>query len=294
MDARRVLLTLILVSAMAVTAWAGGQDEAPQEPAAEDTVLTDTPAVARTPQDERLHQPGQLTVATSDPVFPPWMLNDDPAGGEGFENGIVYALAEEMGFDTEDVVWVRVGFDEGIAPGDKPYDFNIQQYSITEQRREFVDFSIPYYRPDKAVIALPDSPVTGATSFAELREARWGATIGTTDLDYLEQVIGVEDVAVFSSQADTFQALLADQIDATVAAVPTALFATAVQVPDAAIVAILPPDDADLGLGMVFELDSPLVPWVNDALQAIIDRGVVADLAEEYLFGGPDVPVITE
>ena len=78
-----------------------------------------------------LYQPGKLTVATGEPVYPPWMMDDNPAGGAGFENGLIYALAQKLGFKKEDVVWVRQTFDQGIAPGKEPYDFNIQQYSVT-------------------------------------------------------------------------------------------------------------------------------------------------------------------
>ena len=293
---RRVLfLAFVLFAGMGMLLFAGGQ----QEPAAEEAEAVE-PAqeeeadLERTPMDPRLHEPGKLTVATGEPVYPPWMMNDDPAAGDGFENGLIYALAEEMGFDREDVQWVRVGFDEGITPGDKPWDFNIQQYSVTEERREFVDFSMVYYQPSKAVIALDDSPVADASSFAELREARWGAMIGSTDLDYIERRIGVEDVAVYDDQAGVFQALLGGQIDATTQSVPTALFATAVQVPEAQIVATLPPDPNDLGHGLVFEKGNPLVPWVNDALQAVIDNGVVEELRQEYLVGGEDIEEISD
>jgi polar amino acid transport system substrate-binding protein len=97
-----------------------------------------------------------------------------PRGWSGFENGLVYALAAEMGFDADQVVWVGTEFFEAIAPGAKDYDFNIQQYSITEERKEVVSFSQPYYEPDKAVIALPSSPVLSATSFADLRDRELG------------------------------------------------------------------------------------------------------------------------
>ncbi|MFW5718396.1 MAG: substrate-binding periplasmic protein [Spirochaetota bacterium] len=282
---KRIAVMLLLVL-FALPAFATGVTEEP--------VAEDTSALERTPDDPRLYEPGKLTVATGEPVFPPWMMDDDPAGGEGFENGLVYALAEELGFDREDVQWVRVTFDQGIAPGEKAYDFNIQQYSITEAREEFVDFSIPYYEPDKAVVALPDSDISDARSFADLREARWGATIGTTDLDYIENVIGVEDVAVFDDQIGTFQAMLADQIDATAISVPTALFATAVQIPEATIAAILPRDPNDRGFGLVFEEGSPIVPWINDGLRAIIDAGVVEDLRQQYLIADESIPEISE
>jgi polar amino acid transport system substrate-binding protein len=281
---RKILLAL-LICLCAVPIFAGGAKETP---AGGDATLE------RTTQDPRLYQPGKLTVATGEPVYPPWMLNDDPAGGEGFENGLVYALAEELGFARGDVVWVRQTFDQGIAPGKKPYDFNIQQYSVTEERRKFVDFSIVYYQPEKAVVALPDSGISNARSFADLKKARWGATIGTTDLNYIEEIIGVDDVAVFNDQAGTFQALLGGQIDATVISLPTALFATAVQVPEAVIAAILPRDPNDEGFGLVFEKDNPIVPWINQGLEAIIAKGVVADLTAKYLIGDKSIPEISK
>ena len=103
-------------------------------------------AQERTPDDPRLDTPGKLTVSTGDPVYPPRMLNNDPASGEGFENGLVYALAAENGFLPEDLVWIDQAFDQAIAPGALPYDFSIQQISVTEARAEVVTCSQVYSR----------------------------------------------------------------------------------------------------------------------------------------------------
>lgn len=259
------------------------------------TLATAAPAQdTGTPDDPRLVQPGMLTVGTSDPVYPPWMMNDSPESGEGFENALVYALAEEMGFQRDQVQWVRLTFEQIIAPGDKPFDFAINQVSVTPARAEVVGFSQVYYQSDKAVIALPGSPVEGATSFADLRGARWGAAIGTTDLAYLETVVGATDVAVYDDQVGVFQAMQAGQIDATVAAVPTALFATAVQIPEAAIVAILPPDAHDEGHGLLFQQGNALIPWVDAALGRLIEAGRVQELVNTWLVADPSLPIITE
>lgn len=247
-----------------------------------------------TPNDPRLFTPGKLTVSTSDPAYPPWVLNNDPAAGEGFEAALVYALAEELGFARTDVVWVDVTFDQAIAPGDKAYDFSIQQISVTPERAKVATFSDVYYQADKVVIALPGSAVANATSFADLQAARWGVAIGTTDNDYVVDVLGVAEPAVFDDQAGVFQALQGGQIDATVAALPTALYATAVQVPEAGIVALLPKDARDSGQGLLFEYENPLVPWVNKGLAALRDRGVIDGLVTKYLVGDPNIPVITE
>ncbi|MDC7227554.1 MAG: transporter substrate-binding domain-containing protein [Spirochaetales bacterium] len=286
---RRILLILLALGLFALPLFAGGQQEA-----AEPTVTEDSASLEKTTMDPRLYTPGKLTVATGEPAYPPWIMDDDPAAGVGFENGMVYALAEKLGFAKEDVVWVRQTFDQGIAPGAKPYDFNIQQYTVFEERKEFVDFSMVYYQPEKAVVALPGSGAESAKSFADLRELKWGATIGTGDLTYIEDMIGVEDVAVFNDQIGTIQALLGGQIDATCIELPTALFITAVQVPEATVAAILPSDPNDMGHGLIFEKGNPIVEWINEGLEAIIADGVVADLAKEYLYGGDDVPEISK
>jgi len=287
--------SVIAASLALVLAACGGSEDTASAPAP-------APDVAPAPADAddcavenlALLTDGVLTVGTGDVVYPPWMLDDDPEGGEGFENALIYKLAAEMGFAPEDVVWVRETFDATIAPGPKSFDFAIQQISVTEPRKEVVSFSAVYFQPDKALVALPTSPVVGATTFAELQAATWGATLGTTDLDYIVDVIGVPDadVAVFDDQSATFQALLGGQIDATVVSLPTALFATAVQIPEAAIVALLPADANDNGHGLLFQKDNPLVACVDAALERVAAAGTVDALIQQYLLPEETIPFI--
>lgn len=251
-------------------------------------------AQEKTPQDPRLHTAGKLTVATSDPAYPPWVMNNAPESGEGFESALIYALAKELGFEKDDVVWVRETFDQAIAPGRKNYDFGIQQISVTEARAQIATFSQVYYQPDKALVALPGGPADDASTFDELRKLRWGVALGTTDLTYVENILGVKDAAVYDDQVGVFQALQARQIDATVVAVPTALYVTAVQVPDASIVALLPGDENDLGHGLIFQQDNPIVSWIDEGLMGVIGKGVVDELVHRYLVADPNVKVINE
>ena len=266
-------------------------------------------ASACAPAELPLAEEGTLTVATGEPVFEPWMVDDDPANGEGYESALVYALAEELGFAEDDVAWVRTGFDEAIAPGDKPYDFNIQQYSITPERDEVVDFSEGYYQVEQALVAAADSPVSDATSVAELRSARLGAAIGTTSLDYAEEVIQPEQqVQVFDDNAAAKAAFDAGQVDGLVFDLPTAYYVTAVEIPDAAIVGVLPRagaagaseatgSEAAEGaeeLGMLFEEGSELVPCVNEALAALTAAGTLAELEEQWLSQAGEIPTLTE
>ena len=246
------------------------------------------------PEHPALHESGKLTVATGDVVFPPWMLDDDPAGGEGFENSIVYAVAEELGFEHDDVVWVRTTFDEALVAGEKDYDFNIQQYSITPERAEVFDFSSPYYVEEKALVAFPDSLEGELATIDDIKGLKYGTMIGTTDLSYIEDTIGATGVQVFDELADVFLAMEGNLIDATVVSLPTALFATAVQVPDAVIAAILPESEGGEGLGMLFEKGHGFVSCVNEALAELDSAGKLDELATEWLADGGEIPRLTK
>ena len=284
---KRLVLPLALVFALG--ACGGGDDE-------DSSGSDDTGDCG--PDSDVWHQPGALTVATGEPAFPPYVIDDAPESGEGFESAVVYALAEELGFADDQVTWVRTTFDEAIAPGEKAYDFNIQQYGITAERDEVVDFSLPYYNDQKTLLALGDSEGASATTFAELAGLRFGATIGTTDLDYIVDEIGIAegDVAVYNDQAATFAALDAGQIDATVIGLPTALYVTAVELPQVVIAGMLPrtESDAEGGMGMLFTDGNPARDCVNTALQTLTDDGTLAELDEEWMQSGGEIPEITE
>jgi len=97
---------------------------------------------------------GVLTIGTGNPAFSPWVENDAPESGEGFEAAVAYAVAEELGFGAENVTWVRTSFDEAIQPGAKNFDFNLQQFSITEEHKANVTFSDPYYFSNQGLVCF--------------------------------------------------------------------------------------------------------------------------------------------
>lgn len=289
-----------------------GDDDDDEASTATDPVATEAAGVETTagstgtadgggecgPDSDVWFSSGRLTAATGEPAFPPYVIDDDPASGAGFESAVVYAVAAELGFGEDQVEWVRTTFDEAIAPGEKDYDFNIQQYSITAERDEIVDFSLPYYQDQKTLLVPDESPAASASTFADLRELSFGATIGTTDLDYIVDVIGIaeEDVAVYNDQAGTFAALDAGQIEATVIGLPTALFITEVELPQIAIAGMLPRvgESDEGGMGMLFSEGNPARDCVDTALQTLTDDGTLDALAEEWLQSGGAIPEIIE
>ncbi len=250
--------------------------------------------------DLNLVTPDTLTVATGEPVFPPWMgVGDDvfdvPESGTGFEGALVYALAAELGFTDDQVVFVRTGFTEAIAPGEKDWDFNIQQYSISDERDEVVDFSDPYYVTRQALVTYPDSPFATATSTDDLSDAILGAAIGTTSLDFVEEVIQPDtDPNVYDENVDLEAAMNAGQIDGLVVDLPTAYFVTAVQVEGSVIAGqfeaeAAAPDE----YGMLFAEGNSLVGCVNDALDTLRDAGTLQELEDTWLTQDGEIPIIS-
>ena len=240
---------------------------------------------------------GVLTVATGEPVYPPWMgVGDDNfdslEAGTGYEGALVYALADELDLTVE---WMRTGFDQAIAPGAKDWDFNIQQFSITEDREKVVDFSDGYYSVDMALVAYPDNEAASATSLDDLKGLRIGAALGTTALTYVDDVIQPDnDAPVYDDNAALLASFDAGQLDAIVVDLPTAYYNTAVSIPDAVIVAVLPEAGARQELGMLFEDGSPLVACVNTALDTMRSNGSLDKFEEEYLQQGGSIPTLSK
>ncbi|MDH3249589.1 MAG: ABC transporter substrate-binding protein [Acidimicrobiia bacterium] len=279
---------LSLLLAIALLAVACGTDDGTGDGGSADCELGDISTLD-------LKADGTLTVATGEPVFPPWMIDDDPSNGQGFESAVVYAVADELGFEPGQVEWVRTGFTEAIVAGEKDYDFNVQQYTITEERDQVVDFSDGYYALRQAIVGYADSAAVGATSVADLQALRIGAQIGTTSLDYIENIIEPEQpAAVYDTNADAKAALDADQVDALVFDLPTAYFVTAVEIEGSVILGQLEEvGDQPEELGFLFEEGSTLVQCVNEALASLRDAGTLADIEQEWLAQGGDIPTIS-
>jgi len=238
---------------------------------------------------------GVLTIATGSPAFGPWVVDDKPESKEGFEAAVAYAIATELGYSDANVKWVRTTFDEAIQPGKKNFDFNLQQYSITEERKKTVSFSDGYYTTNQAIVGLTDSAAKGATTLADIKKLKLGAQTGTTSLDYITNVIKPDtEPFVYDDNAGAKAALEANQIDAAIFDLPTALYVSAVEIEGSAVLGQFPADASASAdeFGLVFDLENPLVGCVNTALAAIKDSGSLAEITSTWLSSKAEIPVI--
>ncbi|MDF2491865.1 MAG: amino acid transporter substrate-binding protein, partial [Microbacterium sp.] len=214
--------------------------------------------------------------------------------GEGFEAAVAYAVAEQLGFAEEDVVWVRSTFDSAIAPGQKDWDLNIQQFSVTEEREKAVDFSSPYYTTTQAVVTTSASPAAGATSVAELSDYTVGVMSATTSYTVAEQQLGADALSVYNSNDDAVAALQSGQVDAIVVDLPTAFYLAGAVLDDGTVVGQFA-DSSEGGdeLAFVLPKDSELTDAVTEAVDALREDGTLAELEQEWLSDAVDVPVLS-
>lgn len=240
-----------------------------------------------------LKTPGQLTIATDDPAFDPWFSDNDPSNGKGFESAVAYAVAKQMGFDKDDVVWTKVPFNTSYQPGEKEFDFDINQISITKERRQAVDFSEPYYSAAQAIIVLDDSKFADATSLADFKSASLGAQIGTTSLKAIESLETEDAPLVYDDTTKAALALTNKQVDGIVADLPTAFYLVAAEIEGATIVGQFDYAGGEPEqFGLLLQKDSPLTPCVNEAVTALAENGTLADLEQQWLAESQDVPVL--
>jgi polar amino acid transport system substrate-binding protein len=211
---------------------------------------------------------GKLTIATGEPAYYPWIIDDAPETGNGFEGAVAYAVAKQLGFDAADVVWVRTTFDSAVTPGEKNFDFNLQQFSITEERKTAVDFSSPYYTAPQAIVSFKGSKIEGKTTLAELKGAKLGAAVGTTSLDAISNQIGATP-QVFNDNAAGVSALKNKQI-----------------------VGQLPSTGAGDQFGLLLTKGSKLTSCVTGAVDAITADGTLAAITDKWLATDAGAPVL--
>ncbi|WP_296602401.1 ABC transporter substrate-binding protein [Nocardioides sp.] len=284
----------LLLATVACAPESDGGSTTAQDPAASDTTAASSaPADACAKANLPLvASDGMLTVGTDSPAYEPWFVDNDPQNGKGFESAVAYAVAEQLGFSADEVMWVKVPFNKSYAPGPKDFDFDINQISITPQRAKVVDFSDGYYQAAQAVIALKGTAGAEAASLADLKDLRLGAQTGTTSLTAIRDIIQPDaDPVVFEDTNVAKQALQNDQVDAILADLPTAFYISAVEIPKSTIVGQFQPETGQQEeFGMLFEKGNPLVGCVNEALAALREDGTLDQIEQQWLSDVVNVP----
>lgn len=236
---------------------------------------------------------GKLAIATDEPAYEPWFKDDKPANGEGFESAVAYAVAKQLGYDKANVVWQSVPFNKAFAPGEKTFDFDINQVSISAERKKAVDF-VRLLRRAPGRRRAEELKAAKATSIADLKGLKLGAQVGTTSLNYLEDVVKpTQEPAAYAKNDQAKAALQNGQVDAIVLDLPTAFYVTAAEVTDAKIVGQFENQGGTPEqFGLVLDKGSALTSCVTSAVDALRKDGTLASIEKQWLSDAVDAPVL--
>lgn len=299
---------LALVAAGAVLFAACGDDStessdtaAPETTAAAaDTTAAAAGSDAKACAEGKTLEAGSLTIATGDPAFPPYVLDDKPEAGAGFEAALALAVARELGFEGDTVKWVRTSFDTAVAGTDNTFDFNLQQFTINDERKQVVSFSAPYYTANQALLGAVDGPAAAVKSMADLKSLKLGAAAGTTSLQYITEVIQPDqEPFAFNSNADAATALDNGQIDAIISDVPTAIFwalgSEVGGIDNTKVFGQFPlGDQGGDEWGLLFAKDNPLVECADIVLANLTASGELEQITTEWMSKYTEAPALPE
>jgi polar amino acid transport system substrate-binding protein len=275
--------TVALVLALSLAALGCGSTK-------DETASTAASASDCTPAKLETHSKGELTVATDKPAYPPYFVDEEPANGKGFESAVAYAIGEQLGFQRGEIKWTVEPFNSSYAPGPKDFDFDVNEISITPQREKAVDFSAPYYTANQAIVAVKGSKAAEATSLAGLKEAKIGVQISTTSQEAVEEKIDPSsEIQVFNNSNDVITALKNGQVEAVAVDVPTALYVTAVQVPEATIVGQFPAPGGDQW-GALLAKGSALTACISNAVEELQSSGELEKLTQKWMSKAAGAP----
>ncbi|MBS1860309.1 MAG: amino acid ABC transporter substrate-binding protein [Actinobacteria bacterium] len=289
---RRTTLAIVAVLALGVTllAGCGGKQGSSSSGSTGGSEGTTASAAECTPKTMETHSAGVLTVATDKPAYPPYFEEGEPANGKGFESAVAYAIGKQLGYSKGDIKWTVEPFDSSYAPGPKNFDFDVNEISITPTREKAVDFSVPYYSANQAVVALEGSAAAKAKSLAELKDTKIGVQINTTSLSTVnEEIEPSSKPEVFNSSGDVVTALKNGQVEAVVVDLPTALYLTAAQVENATIVGQFGKAEGE-EWGALLAKESPLTACVSGAIEALEESGELEKITQRWMSQAAEAP----
>ncbi len=228
---------------------------------------------------------GQLTIQTSLPA-PGWFNGTTP---EAIKDGYEYCMAANIAYRAglAKVVVENVDFAQLVAAGTKDFDLALAEISITDKRKQVVDFSVPYFASDIGILVKKGKTVA---STDDLKKLKIGVQQETTGSAFVLDKIQ-KDAKVFPDAATMFAALDSDAVDAVMT--DTSIVQEQ-EKKSAGAEKVVGQYKTGESYGALYPKGSANKAELDKAIQDLIDTKVLNKLATTYLSGDPAaVPFFT-
>jgi polar amino acid transport system substrate-binding protein len=200
-------------------------------------------------------------------------------------------VAKELGISQANVTFLRAPFATILLAGKKPYDFAMEETTITAQRAKVIGFSSPYFDANQGVLLAKGAKKP--TSIADLKSLQTCAQAATTGLDWIKHKLRPAKTPLVYSASSTaaFDAVQSGACDALILDVP--IIEAQNQKEPGAFAGVVGEIDTHEGYGAVFQKDSPLIPDVSKAINKLKANGTIAKLTKRWFGYDPTkIPIL--
>jgi len=277
------LIALLVFSLGLAGCGGGGSSTAPAPAATPSPSPAPAPAPAQAPAPapaanatlwEKIQEVGVIRVGNS-PDYPPFEFYDDAGNIAGFDIDLLGLICAELGITYEIEVFAFENIETAVRTGQ--VDIGMSCFSVTPERLQAFDFSIPYFSSGQAIAVHADS---GISSLSDLEGLTITAGMGTSGMHAAEEYIAGAEVIGMDNYAMAFMQLINRGADATVADRPVAMNYAArhglVLLDE-----MLSYEDKAI---LVAKGNEDLVAALNKAIQTLTDNGSIQELVELWLY----------
>jgi polar amino acid transport system substrate-binding protein len=258
---------------------AGTEDTGTEDTGTEDAGAEDGGDGGVSADDLDLVSQDELTVC-SDVPYPPFEFEDPdaPSGYSGFDVDIMQAVADRLDVELAVRATLFDNIENGTALGAGECDVAASAMTITDDRREVMDFSEPYYDSVQSLLVATGS---GYDSLESLSGQRIGVQDGTTGKDYAEENAPDDaEIVQFVSAGDMFAALISGGVEALLQDLP--VNAERAREDDALEVSAEFDTGEQYGFAVAADRDDGLLELVDDELAVMRDDGRYDELYDQY------------
>ncbi len=163
-------------------------------------------------------------------------------------------------------------------------DIGVSSFTITDERKELVDFCDPYFDSNQAAVAMKGAGYTSAMDFDGMTV---GAQSGTTGADWVRENLPNATLKEFNQTSEGLASLVAGDIKCLYFDEPVAVEQVKTTYTDCEIIEVIPTGEQ---YGFAVSKDNAkLKDAVNKALRTLIDNGTYKEIFAKYFEFEPTI-----
>ncbi len=219
-------------------------------------------------------------------TFVPFEFSDKDEALTGFDIELIKEITAVMGVEPD---FHNISFD-GLIPALETgqIDVAISGMTITEARKEKVEFSFPYYESGLGVLVTNDSNISG---WDDLEGTKVAVQLGTTGAEKAEEITNVE-LRTFDHNSEALLELKNGGVDAVIADLPVLQYYLSTEKDANATLITIESDEPEYFGIAIKKGNTDLKDKVNSALKELKENGKLDELYEKYFY--QKAPVMPE